>query len=122
MNKTYNEVLRGQVIALSVSDTWEDAVSEWGIIGCEEDLTASSQCVCGKENIRYQYTISNSCNGEILFPIGSSCIQKFGREDLNQQIILQEGMFRLYHAISAGEFITLTSAELLHIEHVQFCL
>jgi len=39
------------VIRSSESDNWKDAVVEWDIDDCEEDLSCSSECVCGKENI-----------------------------------------------------------------------
>ena len=47
------------VIRSSESDNWKDAVVEWDIDDCEEDLSCSSECVCGKENIKYLYTIRN---------------------------------------------------------------
>lgn len=44
----------------------------------------------------------------MLFPIGSSCIKKFGRSDLNEKISLKESMFRLFHAVENNEFLELS--------------
>jgi hypothetical protein len=42
-----------------------------------------------------------------LFPIGSKCIEKFGRDDLNEIISVKEGLFNLLRRIKSNEFITL---------------
>ena len=44
------------VLNNSESSTWREAVEEWEIIDCREDIYADSQCVCGKENIKYLFT------------------------------------------------------------------
>lgn len=105
----YLDNLINEVLALSESDIWELAVKEWKIADCEEDLSRSSDCICGKENLRYLFTIENELNGNYLYPIGSSCIRKFGREDLKSETKVQEDMFRLLHAVENNEFITLDS-------------
>lgn len=51
-----------------------EAQREWEIVGCEVDETHSATCVCGKEGLRYVYTIANTETGETLSPIGSSCL------------------------------------------------
>ena len=104
----YNNLLK-RVIDASESDVWELAVEEWVIFDCEEDETCSSYCLCGKENLRYLFTIKNIKNGNILYPIGSSCIQKFGRVDLKTETKVYEDMFRLLHAVENDEYITLDS-------------
>lgn len=105
----YLDTLINEVLALSESNVWEIAVKEWEIADCEEDLSRSSDCICGKENLRYLFTIENELNGKYLYPIGSSCIRKFGREDLQSETKVQEDMFRLLHAVENNEFITLDS-------------
>ena len=85
-NQSYYENLIKVVIDASVADTWELAVLEWEIYDCEEDENLSSRCVCKHEGLRYLYTIRNVKNGNKLFPIGSTCIKKFEREDLNEEI------------------------------------
>lgn len=59
------------VIENSEGEYWDDAVTEWEIEDCEEDDSCSSECICGKENIKFLYTIRNINNGNTLFPIGS---------------------------------------------------
>lgn len=74
MGNLYTDNLIGTVIGLSVADDWEGARREWEIVGCEVDETHSATCVCGKEGLRYVYTIANTETGETLSPIGSSCM------------------------------------------------
>lgn len=96
------------VIRCSESDEWQEAVTEWDIVDCEEDLSCSSECVCGKENIKYLYTIRNRYTGKSLFPIGSSCINKFERRDLREVTTLMESQFRLFHAVEEGRYLSLS--------------
>lgn len=62
-NSTYRYKLLKKVIDLSEGSEWDSAVKEWEIDGVEEDEDCSSTCVCGKENLRYLFTIQNSKNG-----------------------------------------------------------
>lgn len=107
MSNVYYENLIQTVIDASQSNDWRNAVCEWKIHDCVQDTTNSSRCVCGKENLRYLFTIKNILNGHVLFPIGSSCIRKFERSDLNEQISLYEQMFKLLHAVEEKKFITM---------------
>lgn len=109
MTSPYYKKLLKKVIDASESNVWELAVKEWIIFDCEEDVTCSSFCLCGKDDLRYLFTIKNIENGNILYPIGSSCIQKFGRSDLKAETKVHEDMFRLLHAVENNEFITLDS-------------
>lgn len=109
MASTYYQNLIRRVLDSSVSNIWDEAVSEWYIADCEEDETLDASCICGKENLRYLFTIRNDINGNELFPIGSSCIKKFGRNDLNNEADIHEDMFKLMHAVAKNEFITLDS-------------
>ena len=106
---TYTENLINQVISESDSSTWEDAVQEWEIEDCDEDKECKSNCICGKEELRYLYTIRNQNNGNELFPIGSRCIKKFERDDLNYTTSLYESLFKLLHAIKDKKRIELTT-------------
>mgnify|MGYP006980738705 CR=1 FL=1 len=72
----YYQNLIKQVIDKSKAATWQDAVQEWEVFDCEEYEALASSCVCGKENLRYLFTIHNTNNGNVLYPIGSSCIKK----------------------------------------------
>ena len=109
MNSRYYLNLINTVIEYSNSDYWEDAVNEWYIIDCEEDETLESSCICGKENLRYLFTIKNEFNGNELYPIGSSCIKKFGREEMYEEAYIHEELFKLLHAIEQNDYISLSS-------------
>ena len=103
------EQLKKVVLEKSCSKNWINAVLEWEIVDADEDESCSSSCACGKEDIRYLYTIKNLKTGETLFPIGSSCIRKFERSDLNNQTSLTEQLFKLYHAVEENEFLSLST-------------
>lgn len=105
----YYQNLLKQVVENSESNNWASAVSEWEIVDVEEDDERLESCVCGKEYLRYLYTIENRLNGNILYPIGSQCIRKFGREDLADEINVKEQMFKLLHAVEENQFLTLSS-------------
>ena len=105
----YLENLVKTVIDSSLANNWQDAVMEWDIIDCEEDESLSESCICSKEELRYLYTIQNVYNGNILFPIGSSCIKKFNRSELIDIIKEKEELFELYRAIRTNKYITLDS-------------
>lgn len=109
MRSSYFNSLMQQVIDRSVASDWERAVLEWEVFDCEEDEAHESCCVCGKENLRYLFTIRNIKNDKTLYPIGSSCIMKFERDDLNEDATIKEQLFKLLHAIENSEFITLSS-------------
>lgn len=98
-----------EVIKNSMSKDWCEAVQEWDNIKTEEDESIESTCVCGKENIKYLHTIKNIKNGNVLYPIGSSCIKKFGRKDLDEVTNTNESLFKLLHAVRDNKFISLTS-------------
>ena len=103
------ENLKRTIIDNSTSKDWKNAVLEWSLVDTEEDEDSESTCICGKENIRYLHRIMNNTNGNILFPIGSSCIHKFERPDLNEEISIKEKLFNLYHAVGNKEFLELSS-------------
>lgn len=109
MESTYVKNLIMTVIGDSESDVWEGAVTEWEIYDCKEDESCSEECICGKENIKYLYRIRNVINGNTLFPIGSSCIKKFNRTDLKEEVSVREGMFRLLHAVDENKYLSLSS-------------
>jgi len=95
------------VLDKSESKNWKDAVTEWEIEDCQEDCSCSTECICGKEGLRYLFTIHNIVNGNRLFPIGSSCIKKFGVAGLNEETSLWEKEFQLYDAVATSSFIDL---------------
>ena len=109
MNSLYYNNLIQRVLDNSRSNNWKDAVYEWDIVDWEEDKTCNSSCICGKENIRYLYTIRNKYTKKCLYPIGSSCIEKFKRDDLNEKTAILERLFKLLSAIRDRERIELNS-------------
>jgi hypothetical protein len=113
----YNRLIE-TVIELSVAKDWKSAVEEWSIHDFAEDDTLIESCICGKENLRYLFTIRNDLNGKTLFPIGSSCIKKFERNDLDEEVKIKEQLFKLLHAIENNQFLTLSaeffSKKMLH--------
>lgn len=109
MPSAYYQNLIQKVMDASNGDTWEEAVQEWEIFDCEEDEECASSCICGKENIRYLYTIRNFETGRMLYPIGSSCIKKFDRDDLADETAIREGMFKLLRAVRNNDRIELSS-------------
>lgn len=108
-NISYHQNFIQCVIDNSESAKWKSAVLEWEIFDCEEDERRESSCLCGKENIRYLFTIRNYKNDNTLYPIGSSCIKKFNRNDLDDIVKVSEQLFNLFHAIENNSYITLSS-------------
>ena len=103
----YQYNLIEKVLENSESDNWLDAVKEWKIIKCETDFDCSGICICGKERIKYLFTIQNSINDRLLEPIGSTCIKKFERSDLVEETQLIEAIFKLYDAFKKNQYIAL---------------
>jgi hypothetical protein len=61
----------------------DEALSEWYI---SNNIYSESTCICTKPHIIYTYEITNRENGNILYPIGSSCIKKFKNKNLDEQL------------------------------------
>ena len=108
MPSQYTRNLLQRVIDNSDSKVWDLAVKEWEITDCIEDDSLSESCICGKEHLYYLFAIRNIINGNILYPIGSKCIKKFNNQKMSTQADIQEQLFRLYHAITNCNFITLS--------------
>lgn len=101
--------LTSVVIAASVANAWSAAVLEWDVTELEEDPAGSGECVCGQQELVLLFNIANKHNGAKLYPIGSTCVRKFGRTDLNRQVTLDSDLFRLYAPILNSMPITLAS-------------
>ena len=104
----FYEALIEEVVDNSVSDIWEEAVEEWEIYDVKEDETLETSCICGHDHLRYLFTIENKLNGRFLYPIGSSCIKKFGRCDLKHEVEVQMQLFQLLHAVEQRRFLELS--------------
>lgn len=105
---TYRENLIQTVLDNSYGNTWEEAVNEWEITDCIEDRSRKESCICGKEELKYLYEIHNVVTDKYLYPIGSSCITKFEREDLCEETSVAEGMFKLLHAVEQNAYLELS--------------
>lgn len=108
-NSNYVRNLTSTVIQSSDANNWDEAVNEWSVVGFDVDEDAHGHCVCGQTNLYYLYTIHNDLNGNELEPIGSSCIKKFKREDLNAKVTTLEKQLNLLHALDNNRFIKLDS-------------
>ena len=104
----YIQSLVNAVVGSSEASDWHSAVREWRIFDVEEDLTLSESCVCGHPNLRYLFTIQNTINGCLLFPIGSECIKKFERPELYEEANVMQELFKLLHAFEENQFLTLS--------------
>ena len=51
------EQLAKVVLEKSESKDWDTAVKEWDLVDTNEDIDASSTCVCGKTGLRYLHRI-----------------------------------------------------------------
>lgn len=105
----YLKTLVKDVIDNSEASDWKAAVDEWEITDVEEDENLEESCICGKDGLRYLFTIKNTLNGKVLYPIGSSCIKKFGRDELADEVNVKERMFKLLHAVEENQFLELSS-------------
>lgn len=108
-SSSYYRNLIETVLRFSDVTDWKSAVLEWCIDNVKEDETLAESCICGKENLRYLFTIRNTVNGHMLYPIGSSCIKKFQRSDLNEEVAVKVQLFKLLHAIEDRQFLVLSS-------------
>lgn len=93
----------------SESEDWSSAVLEWDITSWDENENLETSCLCGKENLKYLFTITNRYNRNELEPIGSECIKKFERSDLNEKTAIFEKLFKLQTALSTNKYIGLSS-------------
>ena len=103
------ERLKAVVASASVSDDFQTAVLEWNVVELEENSRGDGECVCGQQNLVKMFTIRNHLNDAELFPIGSQCVNHFGRADLDLQVAVFSDLLSLRKSILAGERITLTS-------------
>lgn len=101
--------LASAVVAASVASRWAQAVSEWQVVSAAYDPARSGVCVCGQTGLARLFTIENERNHRRLSPIGSTCVNLFGRADLDQQVDLFDQLLSLRNAIHRSERIGLTT-------------
>lgn len=110
MGTTANfQVLRGAVIAASDAGTWKKALLEWEVASLEEHPTSDGECVCGQTGLLWMYTITNEVNGAELYPIGSSCVNHFGRTDLNRRVDVLHKLAFVQATANAGKPVEMTT-------------
>ncbi len=96
-----------KVLKLSDSNEWEEAKDEWEIDDYEVDPNCSSECICGHQGIKFLYTIKNTINGNIVNPVGSSCVKKFERDDFDYSVLINESYLKIIKAVENKEFLSL---------------
>ena len=102
MAKTNYKLIQ-YVVSQSMSDTWEDARTEWNICGWKDngvDCNDWDDCVCGHHGIRFAYTIRNLYTGNIIEPVGSKCINLFESEEMDDEIDAFEAEAKLKDTLS----------------------
>ena len=104
---SYKENFVNFIIDESDSKDWNNTVHEWNIVTYDIDSSLSSECICGKTGIKHLFGIKNILNSNYIFPIGSECIKKFGREDLDIEINESIQYLELIDKVRKGEFITI---------------
>lgn len=109
LQKKLGENLAKKVLQKSESQNLKDAVNEWSLNNMTVDMTMSTYCLCGQPHIKYIYSIKNYKNGNIISPIGSDCIRKFGRKDLDRELKLLELLYKMKHAFTNKERVELNS-------------
>ena len=122
--KKYTENFLLPVIYSSESNEWKSAAQEWEIIGYKR--VENDTCICGKEEIKDVYKIRNRRNGNELYPIGSSCIDKFESKEMTKDTNkfkkiynrISNEIFRQRETAGKGESLKfntrLFSKELIH--------
>lgn len=76
-NSSWAKRLLGTAVSLSQSETWARAKREWKVL-YEDDAGAPTEtCVCGHEGLRYLNMVRNRVTGARLYPVGSSCVERF---------------------------------------------
>lgn len=105
----YSDDFIREILDNSKSKEWKSAVLEWEIVGCFEDKKQQESCICGKERLRYLYEIKNKKTGQIIFPIGSSCIKKFDRHELDEDVDIFKQIANLLTKFSKNKTVQLNS-------------
>lgn len=103
------QVLRSAVITASDAGKWKKALLEWDVTSVEEHPTSDGECVCGQTGLLWMYTITNEVNGAELFPIGSSCVNHFGRTELNRRVDVFRKLVLVRDTVNDGNTVDMTT-------------
>lgn len=93
------------------------SLEEWDI-ECQYDEEGST-CECGKEGITICHKLINIYNGNILDPIGSVCIKKFGNPRLSEKVddltSKRELLKSIYKILKAGKVPRYSTKSLVNL-------
>lgn len=103
------DALATAVVGESEASDWASAVLEWQMVGVEHDPEARGVCVCGQTGLAHLFTIRNQHNDAWLYPIGSTCINQFGRADLDRDVDVLPGLLGLREALRTQQRVDLTA-------------
>lgn len=89
------------VLAASFADDWDNARTEWTIMGCTYDDSMSQRCVCGhcRGRLREAYAIRDSFTGEVIAPVSADCVMTLGTWWTRDDVKSRHALFRLIHRI-----------------------
>ncbi|KXT83322.1 hypothetical protein ACVRXQ_06250 [Streptococcus panodentis] len=110
-----HDYLKETIIRLSSSDNWEQARMEWTKAKLIKiDSSHRQSCLCGHKNIKKLFSIVRNDGSEIeLYPIGSSCIEKFENEELTKSLKKAEKIYKLKEGDSFQDLRDMMDIELL---------
>ena len=112
MEKKIRNRVAYEIIAKSENKEWKEAVKEWKIENCYEDIKRKKECICGKEHLQYKYKLVNRKNGKIIYPIGKKCIKKLGVEELNREAEMYVQKINLEHKMAKGDYLSIEDKDL----------
>lgn len=104
---SYEARLQHHVIGKSTSRNWDIARKEWDVVGYEE--ADRSICTCGKTGLKHCFRLKNRYNGNIIFPIGSDCVMKFGDDRMDEKVDAIMEIAQLATKVEKTKTIELTS-------------
>lgn len=96
--------LMNRVIDLSVTKEWDTAKTEWIPRKIESVRGVDYTCECGKKHIVRLFSITNMHNNNVMKPIGSSCIRRFGTTTMLAAVRLSKrGLYKMQSGEHAGK-------------------
>lgn len=77
--------LLGTAVDLSEGESWAQAKSEWKVLYEDDAGGPTETCVCGHEGLRYLNMVGNRITGARLYPVGSSCVERFDDDRIAEE-------------------------------------
>lgn len=75
----------GTAVDLSEGESWAQAKSEWRVLYEDDAGGPTETCVCDYEGLRYLNMVGNRITGARLYPVGSSCVERFGVDRIAEE-------------------------------------